>query len=296
MFKKVLVGVDGGDGGLDAIALARLLAAADAELTLANVYPSEPVAWRGASGAYEAVEREGASALLEEARKAAGVEAKLRWHPAPDVGRGLHEMAEEYASDLIVVGSSRKGRLGRVFHGDDTRHALNGAPCAVAIAPIGYRGAHPEFKKVGLGYNESPESEQALAAASELATEHGASLFAMEVIDMPARYIVGPAFPDKHAVADMLHQAMQRIEQHEGVTPEAVAGVPAEELGRFSETVDLMVIGSRNYGPIGRVVYGSTAHDLSRAARTPLLVLTRQAVRSGDTPAEAEPGVAHATQ
>jgi hypothetical protein len=36
------------------------------------------------------------------------------------------------------VGSSRHGVLGRVLMGDDARASLNGAPCAVAAAPLGY--------------------------------------------------------------------------------------------------------------------------------------------------------------
>jgi len=38
MFVKVLVGVDGLQGGRDAVALARILVPADGEITLAHVY------------------------------------------------------------------------------------------------------------------------------------------------------------------------------------------------------------------------------------------------------------------
>lgn len=45
----------------------------------------------------------------------------------------------------------------------------------------------------------------------------------------------------------------------------------------YSASLDLLVIGSRSYGPIGRLVHGSTAQQLAGAARCPLLVLTRAA-------------------
>jgi hypothetical protein len=49
--------------------------------------------------------------------------------------------------------------------GDDTRSALNGAPCAVAIAVRGY-AEHPRpLVTIGVGYNDTPESEAALALA-----------------------------------------------------------------------------------------------------------------------------------
>ncbi|MGO9495558.1 MAG: universal stress protein [Solirubrobacteraceae bacterium] len=72
-------------------------------------------------------------ALLER-RARSGVEAHLRWRQAPSVGQGLQELCEEIGPDLLVVGSSRCGLLGRVLLGDDTRAALTGAPCAIAIA------------------------------------------------------------------------------------------------------------------------------------------------------------------
>ena len=76
--------------------------------------------------------------LLEAARDEAGVPAELRWSACTSPGRGLHELAETLGSDLLVVGSCRRSLLGRVMVGDDTRAALDGAPCAVAIAPAGY--------------------------------------------------------------------------------------------------------------------------------------------------------------
>ena len=66
-----------------------------------------------------------------------------------------------------------------------------------------------------------------------------------------------------------------------GVEPHAGHGEPAEELALYSRSVDLLVIGSRGYGPIGRVVHGSTAEKLARTARCPLLVLTRGATTRG---------------
>lgn len=275
MFKKLIVGIDGAEGGADALALARVLSADDAELTLVGVYPREPVAWRGASAAYQEALREEADRILAEARKGLADSTTIVSHGAPDVGRGLHEVAARLGADVIVVGSSRKGHVGRVFTGDDTRHALNGAACAVAVAPAGYSHTEPALRKIGVGYDGSPESEQALAFAREIAREKGAGVAAMEVLSLPTRYLVGPAFPDRPTVLRLLDEARHRISQIDGVEGQAAAGVAAEELARFSESVDLMVLGSRGYGPVGRLVYGSVGQDLARSARSPLLVLPR---------------------
>lgn len=81
MFRKVIVGVDEHQGTSDAIALAKQLAAEDAELTLANVYVfhQDPRVWRGCTSGYAATDREQARKLLEAANEQAGGHAQERW-------------------------------------------------------------------------------------------------------------------------------------------------------------------------------------------------------------------------
>lgn len=292
MFKKVIVGIDGADGGVDALALARLLSADETELTLVSIYPREPVAWRGASADYQAALSDEAARVLQQAAEEAGVSAAHRVHGASDVGRGLHEVAEEIGADLIVVGSSRKGHFGRVFSGDDTRHALHGAASAVAVAPAGYIHWDQKLDRVGVGYDGSPESEEALKAAQELAREKGASVAAMEVLYFPTRYFVGPAYPDHTTVMKMIEDSVKRLGEIPGVEPHAVSGIPGEELARFSETVDVIIVGSREYGPRGRLAYGNVGQELARAARSPLIVLPKAAGEAESASPEA--GVANA--
>lgn len=61
-------------------------------------------------------------------------------------------------------------------------------------------------------------------------------------------------------------------------------GQVAEELAIFSPSVDLLVVGSGSYGPVGRLLHGGTLQKLARSARCPLLVLTR-ATRGAETSA-----------
>ncbi len=154
MFKSVLVGVDGRPNGRDAIALAAALVDPDGKLTLAHVHHGEV-----AGG------REDSLQLLDAERAAVAVEAELESLVSTSPGRGLHEQAERQHADLLVVGSCSHGSFGRAMLGDDTRAALNGAPCAVAVASRGY-AAHPTpIAKIGVAYNSSPESDAALALA-----------------------------------------------------------------------------------------------------------------------------------
>ena len=45
----------------------------------------------------------------------------------------------------------------------------------------------------------------------------------------------------------------------------------------YSASLDLLIVGSRGYGPIGRLIHGSTSRELARRARCPLLILPRSA-------------------
>jgi len=293
MFKNVVVGIDGEDGGRDALALARLLCADGGRLTLAHVYPGEAIVWRGANPAYQAVEQEDAEALLERTRAEEKLDADTKFIGASSVGKGLHLLAEDIGADLIVIGSSRDGLLHRVMVGDETRAALNGAPSAVAIAPAGYTTEPHLLRQVGVGYNGSPESEHALAFARQLAEESGATLSAFQAVSVPSYVSHGRTAVDSTPITDLVDEARAQIVALGGVEPHAAYGKPAEELALYSASLDLLVVGSRDFGPLGRLVHGSTTHQLAHSAGCPLLVLTR-AVRRTDAerPAGEEPQTA----
>jgi nucleotide-binding universal stress UspA family protein len=180
-----------------------------------------------------------------------------------------------------VIGSSRRGLLGRVLVGDDTRAALNGAPCAVTIAPAGYAQHPVAMREIGVGYDASPESEHALGVARELAATHSTKLSAFQAVSIPASVAMAGAAPIYESIGESVQEARDRIEACGDVEPHAAYGQPAEELALYSASLDLLVIGSRSYGPVGRLVHGSTAQQLARSARCPLLVLTR-AARAAD--------------
>lgn len=294
MFKNVLVGVDGADGGRDAIALARLLRDHDGELTFGYCYPGGTRSWRGTSALYIAAERELAEMVLEDALRESALDATTQAWSAPTAGEGLHELAETIGADLLVVGSSRRGPVGRVFLGDDTRAALNGASCAVAVAPADFRRRLAGIEEVGVGYDGSPESIEALAVARGLASEMNARLSAFTAVWLPATAWGGGASLDPSLVPNLVDRALQDIRVLGDVEAHAAFGNAVEELSAYSAKVGLLVVGSRNYGPVRRLIHGSTSAPLARRAHCPLLVLPRLAKAVQPQP-EAEPAVAAGT-
>jgi nucleotide-binding universal stress UspA family protein len=280
MFENVIVGVDGRPTGRDAIELARHLVSPEGKLTLANVHSGELSPVHAVTPGLMAGEREASHELLQRERAEANldVDVELVSFLALSPGRGLHDLAEERGSDLLVVGSCGRGVLGRAMLGDDTRAALNGAPCAVAIAARGY-AEHPlPLASIGVGYDGSPESEAALAAARGMAAQQRAKLIALEVVSIPTYSFTGltpPALGD--TIDALVKDAKERLRTLEDVEGRAVYGLPGEALAEFSGDVNLLVVGSRNYGPLRRLVVGSTSDYLERHARCSLLALSRVA-------------------
>jgi nucleotide-binding universal stress UspA family protein len=291
MFKQIVVGVDGHAGGRDAIALARNLLGPDGKLTLAYVYSRDLVSRDVVPGAEE-VEAERAGELLERAHRDAGIPVTPCYIGSSSVGRGLHELADHTGADLLVVGSTRHGLLGRVLIADDTQDALNAAPCAIAIAPAGYARSAASLRKLGVGYDGSPESEHALAVARELAHECHAELSALWAVSVPIETFGPGPLPVSDVIDPLIVEARKQIERFGDLEPHAVYGQAAEELALFSGTVDLLIVGSRGYGPIGRLIHGSTSRPLVRSARCPLLVLPRGARSTTDTDQEHPAAVA----
>ena len=276
MFHNVLIGIDGRQGGRDAIALARQLAAPTATFTLAHAYGI--IVGKGAMEA-AALERDESRELLKRERALAGLTAELAVRGLRPVGRILHELAEERGADLLVVGSTRHALLGRVLLGDDCLAALDGAPCAVAVAPRGYAQAPFPLRRLSVGYNESPESERALSAARALAREHDATIHLHWVVSLEDLQGEKPIPADwPREVDELIELHTERLTQLKGVHGVVIYGGPREELAQAGQNFDLLIVGSRGYGPLGRLVHGSVSRYLARHAPCPLLVLPRAAV------------------
>jgi nucleotide-binding universal stress UspA family protein len=274
MFNRVLVGVDGRSGGRDAIALAQQLAASPGGLVLANIYGT------GAFGASVGMGAQATDAehMLTSARHDHGLNCRTMVRLDSSPGRGLHKLAEHEQADLLVLGSSHRGGVGRVVLGDDTLAALNGAPCAVAIAPRGYVFASPAWTTIGVADDGSAESTLALVAARELAQPRHASLRVVAVVPadggVPPTSVVPTNWTAETIESLQIDRA--RLEGSAHAEGEVIFGDPAHELIHLSESLDLIIVGSRGYGPLGRFVNGSVSNQLARHSHCPLLVLPRR--------------------
>lgn len=299
--RPIVVGVEHSDRSLDGLALARTLGRTlDAPLLLVSVYPVDPEPAEGAMGPYaQALESEATGALDWAATPLAGVDFELRTVACTSVARGLQDTAEAEDALAIVVGPSHQGRLGRIVPGSVGERLLHGAPCPVAVAPRDYwANPRPRIKRIGVGYISVPDARAALDTAFAVAGQTGAALRILSVLEPPtvtASIPLGWGYGDldetrRRDVTRDISRAVEAAGPIE-VSAQIVDGYADDELARLSGEVDLLICGSRGYGPVNSVLLGSISTGVLRKARCPVLIVPRgEAVdltRLAKTPAAA---------
>ena len=195
--------------------------------------------------------------------------------------RALREMAAADSVDLIVVGSSHRGRVGTALAGTVGVQLLHGAPCPVAVAPRGLADAGPwRPATIGVAYDGSPEARTALDQARTLAHKARAALKVLAVAE-PASTPQESVDPDAFGLASTLdaqrclQAAIDELRAEFTVVTRMAVGKPGPELLAISEGLDLLVLGSHGYGPAQRTLLGSVSSYLIERCPCPLLVTPR---------------------
>ncbi|MCC6755639.1 MAG: universal stress protein [Solirubrobacterales bacterium] len=282
-FTKVLVGHDGGEHAEDAIALGRVIARrSGAGLVLASVIPN-PVggSFMPALPADAYTELTGkAKAILDVAAKSEGAESEVEQSSSPS--HGLQTVAERVGADLIVVGSSPKAEAGHTRAGRKARQLMSGGSCAVAVAPDGFRN-RPALERIGVGIDGSTESRLATEIAVDLSPD-GSELRLIAVAagfaDEWGRW--GATYPLAEVAEATRESAQLLLAEMVEVIPDRIRagkvlleGTAAIKLAEASADLDLLVLGSRGYGPVKRVLLGSVSADVVNHAASALMVVPR---------------------
>lgn len=255
------------------------------QLHLIHAYPHQP-ATSAEAKPWAEILNEGASRLLQRTARTVGVAAQLHTVPDRSPARALQAAAEELQADLIVVGSSHHGPVGRLLAGSVARGVLSGAPCPVAVAPRDDEATR--LTTIGVGFDDSPEARIALRVAAAVAKAAGARLRVVRVVSLPVEalapmYPPASATPDWEAYGDreiararaMVERVVAHVLPDVDASGEVALGRPRRELAALSEDVDLLVVGSRGWGPARRVLLGGTAHHLVHHASCPVVVVPR---------------------
>jgi nucleotide-binding universal stress UspA family protein len=284
MFRSVLVGFDASDQSRDALALAQSLTERDGQLVVCCVHPPDPPLGEpippGLSMAVQARERLNvARSELDDPR------ATYVARGGPSAGEGLQLEAERRGCDLIVVGSSHRGTIGRIFPGSVTRQVLQAAPCAVAVAPRGlHQAPAPPPRTIGVGYDASAQARAALRAAADMARRCGAAVEVITIVDIVSDFGGWAAAWSYEEVLRAARSAAQaRVDgavgalQDVSATGSVLEGSAIEQLVAATGQLDLLVVGSRNYGPLRRALLGSVSGRVAEEAHCPVIVVPHAA-------------------
>lgn len=293
MSRSVLVGFDGSDHAHDALVLGATLARPfEARLTAVCVYLFRPIHREG--------DTEFEEVIRDEARKRAAGASGLVGDPVPEIrvvrghsaAAGLQELAAESGADLIVVGSTHHGPLGQVMSRGTPEALLHDAPCAVAVAPRGYATIPTRaLRTVGVGFDGAAESYRALDFGAEIARRTGARLEVIAALDpierpTPHAFDVRRRYEYDTSLRSVLQRdldyAVADLENVHAV-PVPVDGPAADALCERSQALDLLVLGSRCFGAVRRVVLGSVSAPVLRHASSPVLVVPRSG-SEGESP------------
>jgi len=287
MVPEYIVGYDGTEPSRAALEFTRVLArqtgaevvAAYVYATLTSLYVS-PFGFAAPSELYAEAAQDGrvaAERLLEPLPAGIGRRAV----PSGSVPMELHGLARDDHAALLAVGATHRGTLGRLVPGSIAERLLHGSPCAVLVVAQDARLG--PIETIAVAYDGRRESRHALRAAEALALCSGASLRLIAAIDPWPAGIDLPRGIDEldeafgNHIDDVLEHAASGLRTRGfEVETHAERAAPGPAVVRCCEHgVDLLVTGSRGYGPLRTVLLGGASRHIVDHAPCPVLVIPR---------------------
>lgn len=287
MARRLIIGYVESAEGEDALMLGQLLGevlAAQLLLVSVSVYPLG----RGSAEIATALS-ERSDELLEKVRDRVAVPVEARALASGSAARALNDVIEEEDPIGIVLGSAHRGAIGRVLVGSVGTALLSGASCAIAVAPRGYADrAEHRLQRIGVAFNGSDESRSGLDAAVSLGQRVHGSLTVLGANE-PLRPGYGTLLPliseaefeqsGREVIGRIIDEAVETVPSGLATEARVLSGEAAESIAGAAEELglDLLLVGSRAYGPLRRALLGGVASRLVRSAPCPVLVLPRGA-------------------
>jgi nucleotide-binding universal stress UspA family protein len=284
--RPIVVGYEDTPQGRDALTVGVALAQATGEpLMLAGAYGPAPLL------SQDELDARGAELLEQLERTADAVSSDVdsvlepAAVPGTSAAEALHTLSEAVDPRVLVLGSCHRGPIGRVLIGSVAERLLNGAPCPVVVAPRGVAaGETPPLRTICVGFDDRAEGWTALQRAAQIAAAAKAHLRVVMALPPLTGTPTMPVLPaevlaERDRLAGIaLERAVKSVAERLEPEPRLIPGYPEAVLAEEAERdVDLLVTGSRGYGPLRRVLLGSVSTALMRSAPCPVMVVPRTA-------------------
>lgn len=275
MYSKIVVGYDNRPQSHDALALASDLATrTDAEILAAFIYHREPV-YESGDRNYRRQMREKTLATLGSIADhlPAGMRFETGAYPSRTASEGLRDVALGERRDLIAIGSAHRGPLGQLVLGAVGRDLCAAPPCAVTVAPRGYGEKRSRLAAVGVAFDGSSEAKNALHVAGTLAAAGGGVVNVVSVAEHKRLARIAPGRRAVDDVPEVVGQVLDQVDSQLQVNFASRSGNPTHELAEAAQEFDMLVVGSRGFGPLHRLFSGSVSASLASNPACPLLVV-----------------------
>ena len=198
---------------------------------------------------------------------------------ATSVLRGLNDLAEELEPEVLVLGPSHRGVLGRALRGNVAAGAAFAACCAVAVAVPGQ--ALRSATRVGVGWDATAAADEALEWAVQMAERTGGVVRIIRALEPRHREGTVP----EGGARERTELVRRAAEARAAAESDLLWGDAADALIEASRNLDLLVVGSSAKGPVRRALLGSVTGDVLHHAHCPLVVLPRGVHAPMDTAA-----------
>jgi len=223
----------------------------------------------------------------------ATIEFSTLVHESTSVPKGLMELAASHRAQIVVVGSSSSGLLGRVALGSVTERLVHTAQVPVAIAPRGYAQGSGKIRRLTAAYGGEADVNGLIPAAAQLAKDWSTLL---RIVSFTVRNVAAFSGRIESAAEDLVVQQWSR-RTHDDIVRlldsvradvrndgplddvDVVVGTGADWNTAVQsvpwEAGDMLLLGSGAAAQSAQVFLGSAAARILRNCPVPVMVVPR---------------------
>ena len=211
-------------------------------------------------------------------------------HHSSSISQGLMELAGQHGADVVVVGSSSSGLLGRIALGSVTARLVHTSHVPVALAPRGYPASPVPLQRLTIAYGGAADAVGLIATSAELAKQWKVRLRIASFTVPPLTLFGGSTArsPEdlvvKQWTSKTTDAAVKQLNAAREEVPipdvDVVIGTGTDWRQAVEniawETGDVLLLGSGAAGPMAQVFLGSAASKILRHAPVPVMIVPKR--------------------